>query len=141
MGWVPFGPEERKRCLEWVERALARAGNDATILAVCADVLVQGVHDYARGMELARHAVETNPNDLTAVSAAGVIHLHCGSVEEALRYFERAIRLSPRDPNAPWPLTGIAHAHMVMGNYSRSAALGGKVAWRSILISPPRAGS
>ena len=33
-------------------------------------------------------------------SRAGIAHLHCGRVEDALAYFHRAIRLSPSDPVA-----------------------------------------
>jgi tetratricopeptide (TPR) repeat protein len=61
--------------------------------------------------------VEVNPNNLLIVSCAGVQALHLGDVDEALDYFHRAIRLSPLDPSAHWTLTGIAHAHMILGNY------------------------
>ena len=56
-------------------------------------------------------------------SRAGIAHLHCGDLEQALGL------LSPGDPararatrSGMSALTGIAHAHMVLGNYAAARA-------------------
>jgi TolB-like protein/Tfp pilus assembly protein PilF len=116
-GWSPFAEEDRARCAEYVERALHFAPDDATVLAHCANALAQGLKQYDRGMELARLAVEANPHNLHAVNVAGIVSLHCGDLFEALDYFHRVLRLSPRDPEATWPLTAIAHVHMALRDY------------------------
>ena len=36
-------------------------------------------------------AAKANPNNIMVVFRAGIAHLHCGSVEDALTYFHRAI--------------------------------------------------
>lgn len=54
------------------------------------------------------------------VTAAGIANLHCGSIEDALAYFHRAIRLNPRGPASQKWLTGIAHAQMILGNYAEA---------------------
>ena len=63
---------------------------------------------------------------------AGIAHLHCGSIEDALAYFHRANRLSPNDPSAHMSLTGIAHGHMVRGDYAEALAW----AVRSLALNP-----
>ena len=57
---------------------------------------------------------------------AGIAHLHCGRVEDALAYFHRAIRLSPNDPEAHISLTGIAHAQMILGDYEEALVWAGR---------------
>ena len=125
-GWAPLSSDERQRCIDYIDRALPGARDDATVLSFCANTLTQGLHDYERGIELARHAIATNPNDLNAVFVAGVTALHFGDVQDAIDYFHRGIGLNPRDPNAPWPLCGIAHAELVRGNYAEALRWAGK---------------
>jgi tetratricopeptide (TPR) repeat protein len=83
-------------------------------------MLIHAAKDYDWGMAVIQSAVEANPNSLDVVFRAGILHLHCGDIEDALTYFHRASRLSPRDPSADYSLTGIAHTHMALGNYSEA---------------------
>ena len=125
-GWGPMSSDARQRCIDYIDRALLSARDDSTVLSFCANSLTQGLHDYERGIELAHYAIDANPNNLNAVSVAGVTALHFGDVQEAINYFHRGIRLNPRDPNAPWPLCGIAHAELVRGNYTEALRWAGK---------------
>ena len=45
-----------------------------------------------------------------------------GALEDALAYFNRALRLSPADPSAFITLTGIAHVQMIRGHYAEAVA-------------------
>ncbi len=112
-----FGPEERQKGAELARRGLELAAGDATVIAHCSLVLLHNTRDYDLAMAAILAAVEANPNDLLVVSRAGIAHLHCGSIADALACFHRAIRLGPRDPAAHTSLTGIAHCHMVLGDY------------------------
>jgi len=49
------------------------------------------------------------------LTSAGTAHLHGGSLDEALAFFKRAIRLSPGHTFVP--MTGIAHVQMCLGHY------------------------
>jgi Flp pilus assembly protein TadD len=120
MGWPAFGPDDRQKCAELARRGLQHAGGDAMVMAYCGMSLLQGARDYDWGMAVLHSAAKANPNNLLVVMRAGVGHLHCGSIEEALSYFHRANRLSPGDPGAHASLTGIAHAQMVLGNYAEA---------------------
>ena len=63
---------------------------------------------------------------------AGIVQLHLGDLDEAIAYCEHAIRLSPAVDGSYWPLTAIAHAHMIRGEYEQA------IAWakRSISSNP-----
>ena len=116
-GWNVETVESRQSIADYIERALAVSGDDANVLALCANTLVQGLKQYGRGLELAGHAVFANPYNFYAVIVAGVTNLHCGDIDAALQYYHRAIRLSPRDRSTSWAQAGIAHAQMIRGDY------------------------
>ena len=132
MGWTPIGPDDKAKCVELARRALQHAAEDATVMALCCDALVHIVKDYDWAVAVLQSAVEANPNDLQVVIRAGIVNLHCGNIEDALAYFHRAIRLSPRDPSAYLSLTGIAHVQMILGDYEEALAW----AARALTLSP-----
>ncbi len=116
-GWEPISPDRRKLCQSYIERALRYVGHDATVLSQCSLLLAHAFHEFQRGTELARRAIDSNPNELSAVNVAGINELHFGDIDVAANYFQRAIRLNPRDVSAPWPLTAMAHVEMIKGNF------------------------
>jgi TolB-like protein/class 3 adenylate cyclase/Tfp pilus assembly protein PilF len=120
LGWPPLGPDDRQKCGELARRGLQHAAGDAMVMAYCGMSLLQGARDYDWGMATLESAAKANPNNLLVVVRAGVGHLHCGDIDQALAYFHRAKRLSPGDPGAHQALTGIAHAQMVLGNYAEA---------------------
>ena len=63
---------------------------------------------------------------------AGVAHLHCGEIEQALAHFHRARALSPGNYGSAAALTGIAHAHIVLGNHAEARDW----AMRSLAVNP-----
>jgi Flp pilus assembly protein TadD len=73
-----------------------------------------------------------NPNDAEVLMTAGIGNIHCGSLDDALTYFNRSMRLSPADPYVFVTLTGIACVQMALGNYAEALA----VAERSLAANP-----
>ncbi len=122
MGWPSIELNDTRTCLELSRRALQRAAGDPTVLAHCGLNLLQTGREYDLGMAVLESAANANPNHQGVIIAAGIGHLHCGSLDNALAYFHRAIRLSPNDHEAHNSLTGIAHAHMVLGDYVEALA-------------------
>jgi TolB-like protein/Tfp pilus assembly protein PilF len=120
MGWGALGDDDREN-VDYARRALRHAAGDAVVMASCAfTTLLHISGEYDLALAVARSAAEANPNSLTVVLGAGIVFLHCGDVDEALAFFHRAIRLSPRDPAAHYSLTGIAHGEMIRGNYAEA---------------------
>lgn len=126
MGWPPFGADDRRTCIELSRRGLQSADGDPIVMAICGLALIQSGRDYDMGMAALETAANANPNNLMVIQRAGVGHLHCGSVEEALAYFHRAIRLNPSGPESHTTLAGIAHAHIALGNYTEALAWAGR---------------
>ena len=83
--------------------------------------LIHTAKDYDLGMAVLDSAARANPNNHMVVVCAGIAHLHCGTVEDSLAFFHRAIRLTRRS-SAHVPVTGIAHCHMVRGDYPEALA-------------------
>jgi TolB-like protein/Tfp pilus assembly protein PilF len=119
-GYPHIGTDDIAKCAELARRGLEHAAGDGGVMAYCGIALIQTAKEYDYGMAVMRTAVEVNPNDFNVIAQMGVGCLHCGDLVDALTYFHRAIRLSPGDPLASLSLTGIAHAHMALGNYNEA---------------------
>jgi TolB-like protein len=120
MGWPAFIPDNRQRCIELIEAALAHGASDATVLAHCSVMLIHIAHDYDRGMRTTERALELNPNNIKVLLCAGISHLHCGSVEEAIALSGRALKISPGDRDGYFSMTSIAHANMILGDFEEA---------------------
>ncbi len=110
--------------------ALAVDSGDAGAIALAGFVLTILGHDYDGGRTAARRALEMNPNSVPICWMAGWVIMFAGDPEAALPIFERALRLSPSDPQANFLLNGMAMSHLVLGRpaeafeyASKSAAL------------------
>jgi TolB-like protein len=122
-GWPALGPNDREKCLALTERALACAAGDATVMAQCGAVLVFIARDFDRGLVLVDRAIEANPNNAEALTCAANSYLQCGSLERALTYALRGLRLSPADPlNEQFLTCIVAQAHLALGNYPEALA-------------------
>lgn len=131
-GWPAHSEDDHRLGMRLAEQALAFARDDAVVLALGAMMLIHNRKDYDLGLELTRRAVAINPNNLTVMIFSGIAQLHLGSVDDAIRYSEHAIRLSPSLDGAHWPLTAISHAHMIKGDYEAA------ISWakRSLSATP-----
>ncbi|MBB4168132.1 MULTISPECIES: winged helix-turn-helix domain-containing protein [unclassified Rhizobium] len=122
MGWPALTEDDVQACGALARRALEHGAGDAMVMAHCGVALMQTVKDYDWGLAVLQAAAESNPNNPMAVVRAGVGHLHCGNVSDALSHFHRANRLTPGDRGAHFSLCGIAHAHIVLGEYDQALA-------------------
>ncbi|ASY71841.1 regulatory protein [Sinorhizobium fredii USDA 205] len=122
MGWPSLGPDDVRECAALARRGLEHAAGDAMVMAHCGVALLQTAKDYDWAVAVLQSAAEANPNNLMVVVRAGLGHLHCGSLEEALAHFHRANRLSPGDRGAHFSLCGIADVHVIRGDYAEAIA-------------------
>ena len=132
LGWPSIGPDDRATCAALVSRALQYAAGDSIVLAHCGDALLQFLKEYDWAQTVLGTAISANPNNFRVVVLAGVGNLHCGSIADALDLLHRAIRLSPRDPAVIFSMTGIAHAHVVQGEFEEALVW----ATRSLTLNP-----
>ena len=127
-GWSPSREESLRLAREAAERAVALDPRSADAHYVLGLMLrFQG--DLDRLREESETVVALNPNHALGVAGLGIYRLLDGRPREALPYFDRAFRLSPRDPQrAIWHLwVGLAYVmlgddHKALEESKRSAA-------------------
>jgi TolB-like protein/Tfp pilus assembly protein PilF len=109
-----------RRAVSCAKAALATGTDAAYVLGTAGFVLLQIGHLYDEGFALLRRAVSENPNHVMVLTNMGIACLLGGDLDEGELCLERAMRLNPREMNAHWQLTGIAHIRMARGQYAEA---------------------
>jgi adenylate cyclase len=89
---------ERKEAVRLSRLALSIDDSDPDTLGTAAVTLAFMVGDCESDVEMVDRAVALNPNSFAAWHCRGHVYRIAGLPEEAVRSFERAIRMSPIDP-------------------------------------------
>jgi len=111
---------ESKEAVRLLRLALSLDDGDPETLARAAIVSAFMVADSESEIELADRAVALNPNSFNAWSNRGWVYRLVGQPEEAIRSFERAIRLSPIDPLLHRALVGIGFAFIELRRFDEA---------------------
>jgi len=111
---------ERKEAIRLLRLALSLDDGDPDALAWAALTSAFMVGDSESGIEMADRAVLLNPNSFLAWAARGWAYKVAGLSEEAVRSFERAIRMSPVDPLLHRPLTGMGMALVELARFDEA---------------------
>jgi adenylate cyclase len=117
---------ERKEAVRLLRFALSLDDDDAEILIRAALTSAYMVGDCESGIELADRAVALNPNSYLAWSNRGFVYKTAGLQEEALRSFERAIRMSPVDPRLHLTFGGMGMALIELRRFDEAIVAGNK---------------
>jgi len=114
---------DRARALELAEDAVKLEPDDPATLRCAGHALAFfGHHD--RGLALLEKAAGLNLNGSQVLNSLGwVKNYACVEPDQAIAHFERAIRLSPRDPETSPMLNGIAFAHLIAGRNEQALIL------------------
>lgn len=89
---------ERNEAIRLLRLALTVDAGDPEILAWASAVSAFMIGDHESAIEMADRAAAFNPNSFQAWHCRGWVYRVAGLPEEAVRSFERAIRMSPVDP-------------------------------------------
>jgi len=100
--------------------------NDPEILARGTMISVFMVGDPESEIEMADRSVALNPNSYVGWDARGWVYRNAGLPEEAVRSFERAIRMSPVDPELHQSLVGLGYALIELRRFDEAIAAGKK---------------
>jgi adenylate cyclase len=120
---------ERKEAVRLMRLALRLDDGDPDTLATAAQISALLVGDCETEIEIADRAVTLNPNSYHAWSCRGWVYKVAGQPEEAIRSFERAMRMSPVDPQQFTALTGMGFAFIELRRFDE-AIIAGKKALR-----------
>ena len=110
LGYANDPQFDRKEAVRLVRLALSIDDGDPETLARASVTSAFMVGDSEAEIEMADRAVALNPNSWITWNGRGHVYRIAGLPEEAIRSFERAIRMSPVDPRLYTTLTGIGQA-------------------------------
>ena len=117
---------ERGEAIRLLRLALSIDDHDPDALALVAATSAFMVGDRETEIELADRAVALNPNSFGAWSCRGQVYRIAGLHEEAIRSFERAIRMSPVDPRLHLLFAGMGSALVELRRFDEAVAAGKK---------------
>jgi adenylate cyclase len=124
LGYANDPQFERKEAVRLLRLALSVDDGDPEILARAAVVSAYMVGDSESEIEMADRAVALNPNSFQAWHCRGWVYRVAGLPEEAIRSFERAIRMSPVDPMLHQTLSGMGYAFIELGRLDEAIVAG-----------------
>ena len=106
--------------------ALSLDDNDCRALSTAGLVTAFFIGDHETAIDYSDRAVATNPNSFVAWTSRGRVYQLAGQYEEAIRSFERGIRVSPLDPVLHTNLAGIGHALIELRRFDEAVAVSRK---------------
>jgi adenylate cyclase len=128
---------ERKEAIRLAHSALTTDDNDPETLAIAAVTLAFMVGESEREMEIADRAVALNPNSFQAWHCRGWVYKFAGLPEEAIRSFERAIRMSPVDYQLHQVLAGMAMGFIELARFDEAIVAAKRAQRQNGSYSPP----
>jgi adenylate cyclase len=117
---------DRKEAVRLLRLALSVDDGDPETLAWACVISAYMVGDRETEIEIADRAVALNPNSFNAWQGRGWVYKIAGLPEEALRSFERAIRMSPVDPGLHVAFLGMGYAFIELGRFDEAIVAGKK---------------
>lgn len=121
-GWMIDRDKETTEGLRLAQRAIELGRDDAVALTRGGHALAHFTGDLDSGIALLDRAVFLNPNLASAWFLGGFLRTWHGECESAIEHFERAMRLSPVDPERYRMQAGIAMAHLFAGRIETASA-------------------
>lgn len=114
-GWTANPSKEVSDGVRLARRAAELGRDDAVALTRSGHALAHLAGDFDSGIALLDRAVFLNPNLASAWFLGGFLRTWNGEPESAIRHFERAMQLSPVDPELYRMQAGIAMSHLFAG--------------------------
>jgi adenylate cyclase len=131
-GWS--APDERAEGIRLAREALADPGDDPATLRCAGQAIAWLAQDRAAGWAALERALTLNPNSAQVLGSAGWILNYLGQADRAVDLFDRAVRLSPLDPEMAFFLAGRGFACLMLGRNAEALDAG----TRSIPLQPGR---
>jgi TolB-like protein len=127
---------DREEAIRLARLALSIDDGNPDTLASASEISAWMLGDSDAAIEMADRAVALNPNSSSTWHSRGHIYRIAGQPEEAIRSFERAIRMSPVDPAQFTTLQGIGHALVELRRFDEAIVVGKKALRQNSSYSP-----
>ena len=121
-GWMLDVAQEVTETTRLARRATDLGREDAVALCWGGYALAYVAGDVDSGCAFVDEALTLNPNLAAAWNFSGWIRIFLGEHKAAIDRFERALRLSPRDPTAFHMRHGVAYAQFLAGEYEKASS-------------------
>jgi adenylate cyclase len=125
-GWALDLRRETEEATRLLRLALSIDENDPDVLATVGFATSYLTDDFHTATEMVDRAVALNPNSAHAWNHRGQAYLFGGQAAEALRSFERGIRLSPLDPYLHTSLAGMGFALIELRRFDEAVVVARK---------------
>jgi adenylate cyclase len=125
-GYAVDSQFDRKEAIRLCRVALSMDDGDPDTLAWACLIPAYMVGDCESAIEIADRAVALNPNSYSAWSRRGWVYHIAGQPGEAVRSFERAIRMSPVDPLLHVSFVGLGYCFIELGRFDEAIVAGKK---------------
>jgi adenylate cyclase len=117
-------PDDVRVAVRMAREVLAEAREDPTSLRFAAQVLAYSAKDYATALSTIERSLYLNPNSAQAYTGGGWVNAHSGRPLVAIDHFQRAMRLSPVDPERGIALSGIGMSHLMLERFEEALKWG-----------------
>ncbi|MEK1888985.1 MAG: winged helix-turn-helix domain-containing tetratricopeptide repeat protein [Phyllobacterium sp.] len=121
-GWMTDRPQEISEGIRLAKRAVELGRNDAVALTRGGHALGHLAGDLDGGIELLDRALALNQNLAAAWFLGGYLKTWRGDHDGAIASFERAMRLSPLDPEMYRMQAGMAVSHLFAGRFDTASS-------------------
>jgi len=125
---------DRKEAIRLVRLALSIDDGDPETLARAAVISAFMVGDSETEIEMADRAVALNPNSWITWNGRGHVYRIAGLPEEAIRSFERGVRMSPVDPQLHHTISGIGQALIELRRFDEAIVAGKKALRQNLYV-------
>jgi adenylate cyclase len=122
LGYANDPQFDRKEAIRLFRLALSIDDSDPDTLAWASIISAFMVGDHESEIEMADRAVALNPNSFLAWGSRGQVYRIAGLPEEAVRSFERAVRMSPIDPALHFAFGGMGYAFIELRRFDEAIA-------------------
>lgn len=123
LGFAKDPQFDRNEAARLVRLALSLDENDEAALRSASFQAAFFDGDYEAAIDFNDRAVASNPNEPMSWTTGGWIYKYAGQYEEAIRRFERSIRLGPLDPYLHNNLAGIGYALIELRRFDEAVAI------------------
>ncbi len=129
-GWIPTDGD--REALRLATEAIAEAGDDAVSLAFAAVAISWFGGSRPMAVSAAERAVAINPNSASVLSDAAAVLNHASRAEQSIEWLQRAMRLSPRDPDMARMGASLSSAYAIEKRFDLSV----EAAKRALSLAP-----
>jgi len=136
-GWTADREKERAESVRFARLAVEHGSNDPTALYMAGHTLGYSGAGTEEAARIIDRALALNPNSALAWGMKGWVSYYLGDGKTAIDSFNRAMRLSPRDPLGHALKNGIAFAYLIERRFEEA------LRWADLAIAeqPKFAGS